>query len=146
MKALPQMSLVKLLVPCEVGTSRETESLWAEAVEGGFVVRNSPFYATGIAWGDIVSAELRDGALWHTGLIKASGHSTVQILFLREGPVRDSVTRHLQSLRCGAEGSDLPNLIAVDVPSDVSYSEVRTYLEEQESAGILGFREACLGH
>lgn len=139
-------NLVKVLVPCEVGTSRETESVWAEAVEEGFIVRNFPFYATEIAWGDIVSAEMRDGALWYTGLVRASGHCALQILFLRDGPIRDEVTKHLQSLGCGLEGSDLPNLVAVDVPVDVSYPEVKDYLEAQERAGVLGYREACLGH
>ena len=72
--------------------------------------------AVGIAWGDVVAAESRHGDLWYKALVTPSGHITLQIVFVSGGLEREAVVANLKRLSCGWEGSDLPNLIAVDVP------------------------------
>ena len=41
--------------------------------------------------------------------------------------------------------SDLPRLVAVDVPPHVPYEGIKTFLEQGEQAGQFEYQEACLG-
>jgi hypothetical protein len=103
------------------GNLEGIESLWAvEVDENRYRLDNVPFYATEYALGDIVEAEERDGANYVVGLVQASGHSTVQILFNQVEDV-EPTTLALHAMGCATEGSHLPTLISVDVPPDVSY-------------------------
>ena len=61
------------------------------------------------------------------------------------GPRVGDVRAALRALGCESEGSDVPCLIAVDVPPDVRYSDVRALLEKLLAEGVLDYEEACLG-
>lgn len=121
------------------------ESVWALKRDDGYEIDNIPFYVKEVAVGDIVSAKPdADGCLWYTGLILAGGHSTIQIMFSNTEdvqPVRDV----LKQMGCDSEGSDLPRLIAVNVPPTVPYENVKAYLDECQRAGKFEYQEACLG-
>lgn len=120
------------------------ETLWAIVTEDGYRIDNIPFYATGIALGDVVSAERGDDGMLHfKRILIESGHSTVQLWFADEATVAD-VRNDLRSLGCASE-LDLPRLVAVDVPPSVPYSRVRAYLDEKADLRVLEFQEACLG-
>lgn len=124
--------------------SVETESLWALPVSGGYKIDNIPFWARGIACDDVVAATPDDdGILQFAGLIKPSGHSTVRIIFESEADV-PVIRESLRRLGCESE-LDSPRFLAVDIPPEVPYAEIRAYLDEQESAGILEYEEGCLG-
>lgn len=122
----------------------DVESVWALPVEGGYQIDNIPFYAREIASGDVVSVvNSEGGALRFSGLISASGHSTVRLWFSNEAdvlPVRNA----LRDMGCPSE-LDVSRLVAVDIPPTVSYGEVRNYLDEKERASIFEYEEACLG-
>jgi hypothetical protein len=138
------MDLVKILLECEEGDDITLESVWATPVGEYYKVENIPFYATSIAYGDLVSAEDRDGELFFDELIEASGHSVIQIIFYQEEDV-EPITQDLVNLGCTWEGSHLPTYIAVDVPLGIDYKSVQIYLEEKTNTKKLGYREACLG-
>ena len=122
----------------------EIESVWAVPVEHGYQIDNIPFYAKEVAYNDIVSAEPdEDGMLRFTGLVRASGHSTIRLWFANEVDVT-SVRDTLRSMGCPSE-LDLSRLVAVDIPPSIPYDRIRTYLDQQESAGIFEYEEACLG-
>lgn len=137
---------VKLRVPFTNSAGEaETETIWTLKREDGYEIDNIPFYAKELAVGDIVSAELdKEGLLWYSKLVRASGHSTVRLWF---SDARDvSMARdELRRLSCASEVSDLPRLVAVDVPPTVSYARVKEFLEEGERAGTFEYQEACLG-
>ncbi|MEZ4302549.1 MAG: DUF4265 domain-containing protein [Polyangiaceae bacterium] len=142
---VPSPRYVKVLLEIE-GTSgaREAESVWAVEEEGGYRLDNIPFYARGFACGDLVSAAPDpDGTLRCTGLLAASGHSTLRLWFSDENHVQ-AVRDQLRMSGCASE-LDLPRLVAVDVPPSISYSTIRSYLDEKEGAGVLEYEEACLG-
>lgn len=122
----------------------EIESVWAVPVENGYQIDNIPFYAKEVAYNDIVNAESdEDGMLRFTGLFSASGHSTIRLWFVNEADVAQ-VRDIFRGMGCSSE-LDLPRLVAVDIPPSVSYKHIRTYLDQQESAGIFEYEEACLG-
>lgn len=124
--------------------STEIETLWAIPVENGYQIDNIPFYAQEIAIDDVVSAEPdEEGMLRFSGLVKASGHSTVRLWFACEADVA-SVRAALRTLGCASE-LNISRLVAVDVPPSIPYAEIRAYLDERERSGLLEFEEACLG-
>lgn len=136
---------VKVLFEVEnADGSVEIESVWAVPVENGYQIDNVPFYAKEVAYHDIVIAEPNeDGMLHFTGLVSASGHSTVRLWFANEADVAQ-VRDALRGMGCSSE-LDLSRLVAIDIPPSVPYERVRTYLDQQESAGIFEYEEACLG-
>lgn len=124
--------------------SVDLESVWARPVAKGYKVDNIPFYAREVACDDVVSATPdEDGTLRYTGLVTASGHSTIRLWFADQANVQDVRTR-LRQMGCPSE-LDLHRLVAVDVPPSTPYDTVRTYLDEQEAAGVCEYEEACLG-
>jgi hypothetical protein len=140
-----QASHIKLLfeVDTEDGGT-EIESLWALPVAKGYKIDNIPFYAKEVACNDIVSADPdEDGMLWFTGLVEASGHSTIRLWFASRADVAQ-VRNTLRQMGCSSE-LDVDRLVAVDIPPDVPYESVREYFDQQESAGVFEYEEACLG-
>lgn len=123
----------------------ETETLWVIKRDDGYELDNIPFYVTGLAVGDLVSARPdTDGVLWYSELIKPSGHSTIQLWIERQEDVA-SVRAALRELGCDSEVSDLPRLVSVNVPRNVPYTKVQAYLEQGERSGRFEYQEACLG-
>ncbi len=124
--------------------SVDVESLWATREPNGYRIDNIPFFAYGFAWGDVVAVSLdADGGMRVTELVAASCHSTVRVLFSSAddvNPVRDE----LRVMGCDSELCGVL-LVAVDVPPNVSYASVRTYLEKGEADGKFEFEEGCLG-
>ena len=143
------MDHTKILFAYDGGVSEqpELESLWASPVSEGFKIDNIPFYAREIALDDIVVAEKDGGGmLRYKKLIQSSGHSTIRLWFAKDRE-KDIVTvrQSLRDLGCESEQSDLPRLVAVDIPPSVSYESVRTMLDGQEKLGVFEYEEACLG-
>lgn len=122
------------------------ESAWAEPCETGtYRLDNILFYAPEYALGDVVAVEERSSEWYVTGLVAESGHSTVRVLFTDEsavGPTRLA----LQGMGCDSELSNLPILLAVDIPPSVLYAEIKQFLEVGVRANKWGYEEACLAH
>jgi hypothetical protein len=128
------------------GELQGIESLWAVRMEGNRRrLDNTPFFAVEYAADDIVEVEERHGVDYVVGLVEASGHSCIQIIFFDV----DQKPRYcdlLVELGCSYEGSHLPALISVDVPPEVSYeAAIKPVLVAGAEAGVLDFQEACLG-
>lgn len=140
---------VKILFEYDSGAlgSSELESMWAIPTIDGFKVDNIPFYAREVSVGDIVSASPDPGGMLRfKALITPSLHSTVRLWFAndRESEV-PRVRQELRDLGCPSELSDLPRLVAVDVPPTISYEIVRNFLDNYENVGLLEYEESCLG-
>jgi len=121
------------------------ESAWAVPEGLYYRIDNILFYASEYSLGDIVNVEDRKGELFVIELIKESGHSTVRIVFY---DINDVVkTReYLKNLGCESEISDIPTLIAVDIPPNVDYKKIKAYLEDGTSLSKWGYEEACIAH
>jgi hypothetical protein len=122
----------------------QIESVWATKQGEYYRIDNIPFSAPNIALHDVVSVEEDDGALYFDELIEASKHSTIQMIIFDESKV-SQIGKVLEDLKCSWEGSHLKNLIAVDVPPDVSYKVVKEYLDKGEKESRWSYKEACLG-
>jgi Domain of unknown function (DUF4265) len=123
----------------------DCESLWAMPVADGlFRIDNIPFFARGIAWGDVVSVSPEEGALYYKAVVRPSGHSTLRLIIYDVEQV-PAVLELLSKWECSSERSHIPGLIAVDVPPTVSLPELKQFLEEGESQERWGYEEACLG-
>lgn len=144
---MPSIIMTKILFEyTDFAGEYALEGAWAEPSEAGTCrLDNILFYAPGYALGDTVAVEERFGEWYVTGLVTESGHSTVRVLFAEEnavGPTRVA----LRAMGCDSELSNLPNLVAVDIPSSVSYAEIKQFLEDGEQANKWEYEEACLAH
>lgn len=123
----------------------ETETMWVIRRDDGYEIDNIPFYVKELALRDVVAARQDDGGiLWYSELVRPSGHSTIHLWFSREAEV-ESVREALRQMGCASEVSNLPRLVAVDVPPDVPYEKVKAFLDQGEHAGRFEYQEACLG-
>lgn len=123
----------------------ETETMWVISRDTGYEIDNIPFYVQELALGDVISAQPdASGVLWYSELVQPSGHSTLHLWFAHEKDVA-SVREALRQMGCASEVSDLPRLVAVDVPPEVPYGKIKEFLEEREGIGQLEYQEACLG-
>lgn len=111
--------------------------------EGLFQIDNIPFFVTGIALGDIVSAIHEGGEFRFQKVVHPSGHSTLRLIIYDKSEV-PTVRRLLKERGCTSEGSHIPGLISVDVPPSVSLDELRAMLDEGEAQERWGYEEACL--
>ncbi|MEW2045994.1 DUF4265 domain-containing protein [Streptomyces sp. NPDC005476] len=124
------------------------ERLWGEKTDVRFEIRvvNTPFFVRGVSFGDLVRVrpdhERRE--LVYDGYTSASGHSTIRIIFMR-ADVRQSVEERLRASGCSWEtAGGFPNLMAVDIPSDVGYGELRRWLLARVDAGDIEIQESAI--
>ena len=120
------------------------ESLWAlPKDEGLFQLDNIPFFATGVALGDIVSATEEKGVLRFQEVIQPSGHSTLRVAISKVADV-PAVRVLFEQKGCSVEQSHLPRLIAVDVPPSIPLESLHPVLEAGREQGRWDYEEACL--
>lgn len=123
----------------------ELESAWATKEGEYYKLDNILFYAPEYSLGDVVRVEERNRELYVTGLVKESGHSTVRILFNHQSDVH-GIRDQLKKMGCDSEISNIPTLIAVDIPREVDYGTIRDFLEEGVRNERWGYEESCLAH
>lgn len=122
------------------------ETVWATPVEDpeGYRIDNIPFFAKGVALNDIVRAEYVAGQLQFREVLVESGHSTIRVLLWNEQDTQ-AVREEFQKQGCSSELTDLPGLIAVDVPPEVGYYTIHPLLEAGAAAGRWDYEEGCIG-
>lgn len=121
------------------------ESAWAIPEGDNYKLTNILFYAPEYSWGDVVAVEDRNGELFVTGLIQDSGHSTVRIIFYKSNEVYDTI-EYLKSIGLDAEISNIPTLISVDIPAEISYKKVKKFLDEGRQLSKWDYEESCIAH
>lgn len=119
------------------------ESAWAKKVELGYQLDNILFYAKNYALNDIINAKEIDGALYVNELIQESGHSTVRVLLENLEDVQN-LRNELESMGCSTELSNLPKLVALDIPPEVSYSHIQAYLDQGMEDEKWEYQEAAI--
>lgn len=102
-----------------------------------------PFFATGVALGDLVSATPEEGAFRFQELVHPSGHSTLRVA-ISEATDVPAVRGLFEQKGCSVEQSHLPRLIAIDVPPSVPLESLRPVLETGREQGRWDYEEACL--
>jgi len=121
------------------------ESVWAAKEGNGYRIKNIPFFAPNIAYDDIISVEDDNGELFFDDIIEESGNSTLQIIIFNENDFAE-VTKKIESFKCGWEGSHLKGYISVNVPKEINYLPVKSFLGNELENKKLDFKEACMAH
>lgn len=144
---LTPSDLTKIIVGFEYHWAEiGAETFWAKALGNDrYELRNVPFYAYGLNFGDVVVAtkEGEDEFPVIERVDRPSGHRTFRIV-----PAEDvgteallSAIESLEELGVGVERANA-TLMALDLPPEVDEDAVFDRLEELESDGVLEF-ETC---
>ncbi len=110
----------------------EFETMWATPVgPDRYRLENSPFYAYGVSWLDIVEARPDStGFPVVVRRVEKSGHRTIRLILVpgvKEAPERQSVLDDLNRLGCSYEGYN-PRYFSIDVPPGITLEPVVEYL------------------
>jgi len=128
--------------------------MWGEPVAGSdagdlYRVRNSPFFARGVSFLDVVRAEPSDyfdGALEAVEFIDRSGHSTYMVICQTDIDLFKKRWELLQALGCTFEGATLSIglLYSVDVPPKVDLERVHEVLADGERDGVWIYQDGAV--
>jgi hypothetical protein len=135
--------LEKLLIelPPEHWSGNGAERVWGKRVrDQQYEVRNTPWYAFGINWGDVVRCEgLSEAELPIVRqVVHVGGHRTLRIMLEASCSAQDrvSVLARLNELGATYENAN-ETLYAVDVEPGVDVGPIVAELDERERAGVL---------
>ena len=122
------------------------ESMWARPLGNDlYEIRNAPFYAYNINWGDIVRAYSDDPELKPEvrEVVKCSGNKTLRVFFNEELGEEEqrSILSSLQHLDFSWERAT-KRLVAIDVHPGADYQAICDKLWELEQKEILAY-ETC---
>ncbi len=127
-----------------------SESMWATRLDDGlYKVKNSPFFARGISYEDIVEVKQRDGVNLFLRTVFPSGRSTYRII-LGENTTDAQFERFWGALE--AEGCTYEHgyfgyiMYSVDVPKEADVQKVFAFLNEGVSQKVWDFEEGHCGH
>jgi len=132
----PNAKVLFRVIDEEGGT--DVETLWATHLGADdYKLDNSPFYAYGVSWEDVVSAPFNpeEGFPTFDRVLSKSGNRTVRVIFetpTETGNESDRVLQGLVALGCSYEGANR-KYVSVNVPSHVELNVVRIYLIEQKA-------------
>lgn len=135
------------------------ETVWAEPFSDGrrrgFKLLNSPFYARGVSYLDIVDVTLAPdkSALEYAGTIEKSGHSNIWLLVRSPPPARfDDCWASLRRLGCTYESSSEDTadckrtLYAVDVPPEAHIERVFSIIGQAQDEDVWDLQIGHLAH
>lgn len=120
------------------------ESLWADKInEDEYQLKNIPFFAPSLSYDDVVFVEKEDGKLFLLDIVEESGNSTIQVVFFKEDKIIE-VIKQLGFLNCGWEGMNNQKYIAINIPKNISYIKVKSFLDSMFNENILDYNESNL--
>lgn len=148
-EAVQNAEQVKLIVLLEKDAEDyppyDYEELWGTpSGEGLFRIENIPFFARGLARGDIVSAVNEQDQLRFQEVVESSGHSTIRLLVRREESV-PSIVERFESHGCDCEIT-FGKLVALDVPPSVPLDALLEKLDLGFAQSEWEYEEACIQH
>jgi hypothetical protein len=128
----------------------ESEGLWAvPAGKNHYRLENTPWFARGVAVEDIWSATVsEDGVLWADEQVAWSGHCTIRIIPLADGPLHGSqqaVIDKMVELGASAEGfGEKINIVAVSIPNGSDFPAIKAVLQSNTANGSWEYEEGCI--
>jgi hypothetical protein len=144
---------VKVLIelPLADWYSESTETLWATRLESGhYRLENSPFYARGYSFRDVVHAEFVEdlGFPVVRNAVEKSGHSTYAVWVSEGVEGNEQFAKSwepINALGCSFEGVR-GKLLSVDIPANANIREAYRLLQMGEDEGAWHFQEHDVGH
>jgi hypothetical protein len=113
--------------------SDNVETLWATPIgRHRYRLENSPFFAYGVSWLDVVEARSPSKGEIPTFIrvAKKSGHRTIRIIFkpgVNKSRKAMAILENLVEMGCSYEGAN-PAYIVVDIPPKIDLSAVCEYV------------------
>lgn len=127
-----------------------SESLWATRLDDGlYKVENSPFFARGISYEDIVEVTQRDGVNIFVRTVFPSGGSTYRIILGKNTTKAqfEHFWGFLAAEGCTYEQGDFGYIMySVDVPKEADIHQVFAFLNEGETQKVWDFEEGHCCH
>ena len=114
-----------------------SEGVWCKSVGENFRLENSPFFISGLAFGDIFSAEPDNvnDHIFEFKLIEESGHSVVWLMNNNETDLSNFKEKVLE-LGCRIEGMLKFSLYSIDVPPKIDVEKFDNLIKKYENKGI----------
>ena len=139
---------VRIELPDDNMLNSSAETLWAESLGNDlYKLKNSPFWAYGFSFEDVVIAKGEDIPTVET-VHSHSGHSTYRVLLEKgvfDSDRFQSAWSKLELLGCTYEGSQ-SSLLSIDVPAESDIFKVYELLEMGEVTNVWEFEEAKCAH
>ena len=109
--------------------SGQVETLWATPLgKNTYRLENSPFFAYGISWNDIVRAELdSEGFPFFIKVIEKSGYKTIRVITEKDSKELSVLLSDINKLGCNYEGA-FSKLIVIDIPPEVELRIVSDFM------------------
>jgi hypothetical protein len=123
-------------VPVEDGEAM-VETLWAIPLgDDQYELANSPFYAYGVSWQDIVLAPFNadEGFPTFERVVKKSGNHMVRVVFpipVDSGNEPDRILDGLEALGCSFEGLS-SRYFSINIPPGIELATICDFLSERE--------------
>jgi hypothetical protein len=138
-----QEELVKVVIDTldpDVGVGGER--VWAFSLGNDlYEIRNSPWYARNVNWGDWVRAIAPSDDKWpvFVSVVKRSGHRTIHVILLEGGfSRREQILREITRLGASYENNN-DKMYALDCPPEVDVAPIIQYLENLETNDVVEF-------
>lgn len=117
------------------GPDGEFETMWATPLgENRYRLENSPFFAYGVSWQDVVDARPQpddsSGIPVVRRVVRKSGHRTLRLILVPgkdEAPEQERVLQELATLGCTYEGYN-PRYFVLDLAPSQDLAPVVAYL------------------
>ena len=121
-----------------------SEMVWVEGLPDRTLrLQNTPFFAKGLSYLDIVQVEVKDDELLFSSVYQRSGHSTYRLI-LEESTTDEQFAKRWNSLKalgCTYESFDDLRLYAVDVPTIEAVKAAYPLLQAGVLDGVWDFEE-----
>lgn len=139
-------SLVKVAFDLkDTGWKIAFETMWAKDLGSSkYLLMNSPFYAYGYSFQDVVSGDIKEGQIVINGIHRIGGHSTYRI-FVRDKDRFHVQWKKLEKLGCTYEQAT-KSLYAIDVLPEIKIEEVYNLLRQGEQDNVWQFEEGHCEH
>ena len=124
-------------------SGKRSERMWAKPCgDGRYEIRNTPWYAYDLNWGDIVRCEgvSEAGLPVVVEIVRPSGHQTVRLIFEPEthGSDRERVLSRLNELNAWYENAD-GRMYSVDIEPEASAEAVLDLLAREAEQRTLSW-------
>lgn len=118
------------------------ESIWcSEVAPGHYKLLNVPYFAQGVAWGDVVTvkpaeAEAQtDGGLWFAAVVSRSGYSTVHA-FCADPALQEQLRVWADQHQCVVETAYDGKYWAIGIPPRIPVEQWHGFLTSLEVHGL----------
>lgn len=143
---------IKMMIPLNPKDwhGKGAETVWVTPIHNNlFRIENTPFFANGVSFQDIVEADPSDGSIVYQRTHKIGGHSTYRIILNKNTSPEQFIEYWvpLKNLGCTYEdGRPTIVVIAIDAPPTADIHRVYSLLEKGLKDDIWSFEEGHCGH